>query len=368
MTPHGVIKTPAYVIVATHGSVKALKPSDIKKTGTQVVIANTFHLWQEALQSKKLKVTSNKGGNTFLIKKLGTRLPTMTDSGGFQLFSFGAAREHNVGKVLKRGFKPQATSDKEYKVKITEKGVAFLRDGKWSMLTPELSMKIQQKIGADIIFALDECTSPLHSSIHNKKALERTNRWALRCLRTKKSRQLLFGIVQGGRFKNLRTASVKAIGVMPFDGFGIGGSFGEAQMSTSLKAVLPHLPDDKPRHLLGIGKVRDIFTAVENGVDLFDCVIPTREARHGRIYTATGTYDVRKGTYAHSTKPLEKGCGCFACSHTAQGEIRAFFKTKTPQGGRLATIHNVFFFNTLTARIRDAIQNGTFQKLKKKYL
>ena len=200
-TPHGVIKTPAYVIVATHGSVKALKPSDIKKAGTQVVIANTYHLWDKVPKKFKIQNLKFKIKDSFLIRKLGVQLPTMTDSGGFQLFSFGAAREQGVGKVLQR---KRLTVGEKSAVTITEKGVSFF-DGpdaqhrgsstygsrdKPRLLTPELSMKIQERIGADIIFALDECTSPLHSFVHNKKALERTNRWAKRSLKFLKSKSM----------------------------------------------------------------------------------------------------------------------------------------------------------------------------------
>ena len=180
---------------------------------------------------------------------------------------------------------------------------------------------------------------------------------------------MLFGIVQGGRFQKLRAASARAIGAMPFDGFGIGGSFGEEQMDVSLKTVIPYLPESKPRHLLGIGTVRDIFTAVENGVDLFDCVIPTREARHGRIWTGNGHYDIRKSSYASDKKPLEPKCGCPICSkRIARAEVHRLFKTKNPEAGRLATIHNIWFFNSLVTKVRDAIQNGTFGKLKRSYL
>ncbi len=325
-TAHGIVHTPSYVMVATHGSIKTLKPSDMKKTKTQIVIANTYHLWNEALKSKNI-----------LAKRLGTRLPTMTDSGGFQLFSFGAAREHNVGKVLKR--RRRQPGEKSV-VKITEKGVFFTENGKKKLLTPELSIKIQERIGADIMFVLDECTSPLHSQIHNKKALQRTTRWAIRCLKVKSKKlqdQVLFGIVQGGRFDTLRTASAKAIGALPFDGFGIGGSFGEKEMAQSLKAVTPYLPDTKPRHLLGIGKIKDIFIAVENGIDLFDCVIPTREARHGRLYTDAGILDIRKTRYGKDRRRLYGSRGTFAHLHK-------LFRDHNPKAGRLATIHNIYFF------------------------
>ena len=361
-TPHGTVKTPSYVMVATHAQIKCLKPSDIKKTKTQMVISNTYHLWDTVLAGKASK-------KSFIWERLGTKMPTMTDSGGFQVFSFGVAKEHNVGKVLKPSDKKQETSDKKKNVKITEKGVYFSLDGKRQFLSPENSIQIQEKIGADIIFAFDECTSPLHPFAYNRQAMERTHRWALRCLKAKtRDDQMLFGIVQGGRSKQLRTNSAKYIGSLPFQGFGIGGSFGEDEMASTLATIVPHLPVEKPRHLLGIGRVKDIFIAVENGIDLFDCVIPTREARHARIWTKQGHYDIRKSKFADDNKSLEAGCGCPACKKISKAKLHKLFKTKHPNAGRFATIHNVWFFNTLLEEIRNSLARGTFRKLKKRYL
>lgn len=331
-TPHGTIKTPAYVIVATHGRVRELKPTDIKKTGTQLVIANTYHLWDAPRNAVR--------------KRLGVSMPTMTDSGGFQVFSLGAAKEHGVGKVSARMIRSDGLKQPQRigNVRITERGVYFSVDGTKRFLSPESSIKTQQRLGADIIFAFDECTSPLHPYDYTKNSMERTHRWAQRCLdaHTKKNSprhrrgQMLFGIVQGGRFKRLRTASAKTIGSMPFDGFGIGGSFGKDEMRATLAAVVPHLPADKPRHLLGIGSVTDIFDAIEAGMDLFDCVIPTREARHGRIYTDDGPINIKKTTYV--------------------GDLRA------------ATMHNVTWFNGLLKRIRAALADGSYRRFKRVFL
>ena len=246
-TPHGTIQTPSYVIVATHAAVKSLKPSDIKKTKTQVVISNTYHLWDKALK--------NKNEPHLVHKLLGARLPVMTDSGGFQVFSLGFGK-NRVGKILTpfNGVYPQ-DDPKRKDVKITEKGVYFMLDGKKRFLGPALSIKLQEKLGADMIFAFDECTSPLDSHTYNKKALERTHRWAKECLKARKRKdQMLFGIVQGGRFKDLRIKSAKFIGSLPFDGIGIGGSFGKEEMVKTLKWLVPYLPEEKPRHLLGIGR------------------------------------------------------------------------------------------------------------------
>ena len=377
-TPHGKIETPSYVIVATHAQIKCLKPSDIKKTKTQVVICNTYHLWDKVLKAKKLKADDY---GSFVLNKLRTKLPTMTDSGGFQVFSLGFGMENKVGKILKPVDNRLRKSIIHRKnIRITEKGVYFKLDGKSKFLGPELSIKIQEKLGADIIFAFDECTSPLDDFDYNKKALERTHAWALKCLKANSKletlnskrikKQLLFGIVQGGRFKSLRVKSAKYIASLPFDGIGIGGSFGKNEMIETLKWVIPCLPEEKPRHLLGIGKIEDVFNAVEQGIDLFDCVIPTREARHGRIYTKAGHFDIWK--YQSEDIPLEKGCKCPACrSGITRKKLHGLFKgaeQEKQKAQRWATLHNIWFFNTLLENIRRSIRKNGFKIFKTKFL
>jgi len=373
-TPHGVIKTPTYVMVGTYGKFLHLKPHDLKKTNTQLIIANTFHLWPEAVKIRNSKFEIRDP--SFLTKKLGLNIPTMTDSGGFQVLSLAFDDRHRIGKFIG----DDAKLDKNYrrsKIKITEKGVSFKFDGKWRFLGPELSMKIQQKIGADIIFALDQITSPLDSYDYNKKAVAMTDKWALRCLKAstkqRKDGQMLFGIVQGGLFKDLRVKSAKSIGSMPFDGFGIGGSYTKKQISQILKWIVPHLPEEKPRHLLGVGKIEDIFEAVENGMDSFDCVIPTREARHGRLYTKTGHMDIRRGYYTEDGKVIERGCGCPTCSKKiSRAKIRSLLKNPTKEknaaGQRWCLMHNMWFFNKLLEDIRDSISKNRLNKFKRKFL
>ena len=358
-TPHGVVHTPSYVMVATHAKIKLLEPEDIKKTKTQLVISNTYHLWDKAL--------ANKRDKHLVHTLLGTsKIPVMTDSGGFQVFSFGAAKEHNVGKVLKQPVKKGTVKSE---ITITEKGVTFSLDGKKRFLSPEDSIAIQEKIGADIIFAFDECTSPLHPFTYNKNAMERTHRWAKRCLKAHtREDQILYGIVQGGRFKSLRIKSAKTIGSMDFGGFGIGGSFGKDEMMKTLESVIPHLPDEKPRHLLGIGRIEDVFNAIERGIDTFDCVIPTREARHARLWTSRGALDIRKSIFKKDRKRIDAGCACPACKKITRAQLHTLFKTKHPDAGRFATLHNVWFFNTLVEQIRNALEHGRFQQFKKSYL
>jgi len=359
-TSHGVIKTPTYVFVGTYANIRHLSPLDIKRSGAQVIISNTFHLWD---RSKKEK--------NFLAKGLG-KIPTMTDSGGFQVLSLAFDDKDRVGKFMKDDAKLD-TSYKRTKIKITSKGVKFFYNKKWKFLGPELSMKIQAKIGADIIFAFDHITSPLDDYAYNQKAVKLTDKWAKICLKTRNPRQMLFGIVQGGLFKDLRIKSAKSIGAMPFDGFGIGGSYTKEQIAGVLKYVIPHLPDDKPRHLLGVGKVADVFEAIENGIDTFDCVIPTREARHGRLYTKTGHMDIRRGAYSADKKVIEKGCGCATCSKKiSRAKIRELIKSEDVKqnaaGQRWCLMHNMWFFNNMLEEIRAALSRGTYQTFRDKFL
>src|SRR3989338_1749590 len=388
-TAHGKVKTSAYVFVGTYGRIRHLSPADIKKTGTQLIIANTFHLWEQIQRSKFKGQNDNSKFKSFLTDKLQLNIPTMTDSGGFQVLSLAFDDKNRVGMFMKDGAKKD-NSYQRNKIKIGEKGVHFLFDGKWKFLGPELSMKIQEKIGADIIFAFDHITSPLDDYEYNKKAVELTDAWARDCLKWKMKNgkwQMLFGIVQGGLFRDLRIKSARSIGSMPFDGFGIGGSYTKKQIARILKWVIPHLPEEKPRHLLGVGKVDDIFEAVENGIDVFDCVIPTREARHGRLYTRTGHMDIRRGSYTTDKKVIEKGCGCPACkSGITRAQIRACFKGQPSNttstfasrgrrhvdvnilGQRYCLMHNMWFFNNLLENIRAALSRGSYQRFKKKTL
>ncbi len=363
-TRHGDIRTPSYVMVATHARIKGIGPADISKTKTQAVIANTYHLWDRILKDR----TKNKN---WVHEQLGRKMPVMTDSGGFQVFSLGFGHENKVGKILSDNAR-KIRNIRRKNIRITEKGVYFTLDGRKRFLGPELSIRLQEKIGADMIFAFDECTSPLDNLAYNKKAMARTHRWARTCLAARKrTDQLMFGIVQGGTYRSLRIQSARFIGSLAFEGIGIGGSFGKDEMVKTLGWVIPHLPEEKPRHLLGIGRVEDVFHAVENGIDLFDCVIPTREARHGRLWTKTGPIDIRKGKYGNDNHVIEKGCGCPVCSkRTARGYIRALFKdsaTKRLAGQRLATLHNIWFFNNLLEEIRAALSRGSYTAYKHKF-
>ena len=397
-TPHGEIKTPNLAIVATHGKIKLLNKTEHLRANPDLIIANTFHLFVNG----KVAEIKEAGG---LHKWSGFKKPIMTDSGGFQVFSLGWGKVHGIGKVLEQknffslnplrspqrgelacssarssafgghhAHSPAQVSEKinfsvpKNLVKISEAGVVFDFNGKKYELTPEKSIKIQKDLGADIIFAFDECTSPLNSYAYTKKAMERTHRWAVRCLAVQNKKQALFGIVQGGLFEDLRKKSSKFIGSLPFDGFGVGGSFGEKQMKKVLEWSLSGLPEEKPRHLLGIGKIKDIFIAVKRGIDLFDCVVPTREARHSVIYAKVGKLNIEKEIFSQDRKLIEKNCQCWACRQgISRQEIRHYFKTERIYGQRLATIHNVYFFKRLFEEIREAIASQKLDKLEKEY-
>src|SRR3989344_3535405 len=351
-TPHGTIETPSYVMVGTYGRFRNLSPADIKKTKTQLIIANTFHLWDWALQRASLHYKDA------LCNRLGLYIPTMTDSGGFQVLSLAFGMDNRVGKFITDNAKITKAYERR-NVRITKEGVHFKYMGKNLFLGPKLSMQLQSKIGADIVFAFDHITGPLDNRAYNQRALQYTDKWAKECIaehnklqKKRINKQILFGIVQGGIYKDLREKSAKSIGSMQFDGFGIGGSYTQKQISEILRWVIPYLPEEKPRHLLGVGKIADIFEAIENGMDTFDCVIPTREARHGRLYTKTGHLDIRKGKYLKDRKIIEKGCRCPTCSSKiSRLRIRELIKSQSrilnSAGQRWCLMHNMWFFNKL---------------------
>ena len=365
-TAHGEILTPGFAFVATHGTIKSLDKKGHSLASPELTISNTFHLFV----TDKVKEIKKAGG---LHKKFGLKNPIMTDSGGFQIFSLGWGKVHKIGKIDSRNKISTSNVDiSKNPVKIGRDGVVFTYDGKKYELDPKISIKIQEDLGADIIFAFDECTSPLHNYEYNKKSLQKTHRWAKECLKVKKKNdQALYGIAQGGIFEDLRKESSAVIGALPFDGFGIGGSFGERQMGEVIGWSLSGLPEEKPRHLLGIGAIKDIFIGAENGIDTFDCVIPTREARHGALYSKDGRLDIQRGIFAKDNKAIERGCKCQACaSGMKRKDLRKIFLENKPEAQRLATLHNIYFYKTLFEKIRKTIDSGNFGnwgKLKKEY-
>jgi len=378
-TPHGAIETPAFVVVGTKATVKSVNTDQVKDAGAQVVLANTYHLY---LQPGDELVKKMGGLHTMM----NWQAPAMTDSGGFQVFSLGAAYGKGISKILHPAdpnlLIPERFDDSAAPklAKIGADGVSFTShlDGSVHYITPEKSMQIQHNLGADIIFAFDECTSPTEEIAYQEEALERTHRWAERSLKehnklNTKNKVALFGIVQGGREEELRKKSARAISEMEvdgkkFDGFGIGGSFAKEDMSTAVKWVNEILPEEKPRHLLGIGEPEDLFMGVENGVDLFDCVLPTRLGRNGTIYTKAGKIHITNAEYRGDIAPIESDCDCYTCKHYTKAYIAHLFHGKEMLGGTLGSIHNIHFIVNLVKKIRRSILDGNFAEYKKEFL
>ncbi len=359
-TPHGVVHTPAFVPVATQATIKALPTELVKKTGNQLLIANTFHLHLKPGEN----ILKNSGG---IHKFMNWDKPLMTDSGGFQVFSLGFGQDSGVGKILNSEGHPMSLRIKKGQqpksIKITDKGVWFRSpiNGDKIFLGPKESIKIQKKIGADIIFAFDECTSPLANKEYVKKSLERTHKWAEICIKTKKNKnQALFGIVQGSRFKDLRVESAKFINSLPFDGFGIGGDMGTNKKETQeiLNWSFDNLDESKPRHLLGIGYLEDMEFIIKNGVDTFDCIVPTHHARRGLAYTNKGRINMRQTKFLKDKKPLDSKCDCFVCQGYNRNYICHLFKAGEINAMSLLTFHNLHFFSNYVAQIREKIKTG----------
>lgn len=396
-TPHGIIQTPAFVVVGTKASVKALTPEHLKEIDSQVVLANTYHLYLQPGD----ELIRDAGG---LHKFMNWQGPLMTDSGGFQVFSLGAAYGKEISKVATvtdpNFLIPERSIDSIIPLaKVSNDGVSFKShlDGSMHYITPERSIEIQHNLGADIIFAFDECTSPTETDLYQAEALSRTHAWAKRSLDEHKKledqksdnssrftlkgsdatnnsqisnplSQALFGIVQGGRSEVLRKKSAEVIGAMDFDGFGIGGSFAKEDMSTAVKWVNEILPEEKPRHLLGIGEPEDLFMGVENGVDLFDCVGPTRIARNGTLFTKNGKINLFNSQFIKDFTPVDEGCKCYTCTNYTRAYLSHLFRAKEMEAATLSSIHNVYFITDLVARMREVIIEGKFFEFKKEFL
>ena len=391
-TPHGTIETPAFVPVATKATVKALTPEQVASLGAQAVLANTYHLY---LQPGS-EVVAKAGGLGKFMRWSG---PTMTDSGGFQVFSLGAAFGKRLSKFGSKSDSVTEVFDEEAAGKLArvdEDGVTFRshRDGSEHRFTPERSIEIQHQIGADIIFAFDECPSPEADKEYQREAMERTHRWALRCLARQKGigdrvqgiekataptihpkpsilPPALFGIVQGGRFEDLRKESASFMAALcppagGFDGFGIGGTFEKKDMGDVLRWVNEILPPEKPRHLLGIGEPADILSAIENGCDTFDCVAPTRMGRTGTLYVNGGRVNIGNSKFASDFTPIEEGCDCYTCKNYTKAYLHHLFDAKEMLAATLASIHNLRFIIHLVDGAREAILDGAFEEYKKK--
>jgi queuine tRNA-ribosyltransferase len=341
-TPHGPIHTPAFAPVGTQATVKALDPRDLQEVGAELILANTYHLYLRP----GADVVAEMGG---LHRFMGWRGPILTDSGGFQVFSLA---ENRI---------------------VSDDGVVFRShiDGSQHTFTPESVVQIQEQLGADIIMCLDECAEP-HDRAYNEAALARTHAWAARCQAAqRRDDQALFGIVQGGIFADLRRQSAEFLVGLGFPGYAIGGlSVGERKpdMYDMLDVTVPLLPAGKPRYLMGVGAPEDLLEAVARGVDLFDCVLPTRLARNAALFTRQGRLNIRNAQFERDPAPIEAGCGCYTCQHFSRAYLRHLFKAKEILAARLATIHNVHFLLALMGDMRQAIEAGTFDAFKAEFL
>ncbi len=377
-TPHGLIHTPAFVTVGTKATVKALTPEQVKSVGAEVVLANTYHLYLEP-GAERIK---SFGG---LHKFMNWNGPLMTDSGGFQVFSLGAAYGKELSKITKITNPSQLIAERSLDSEVPRlatigaDGVSFRShiDGSLHYITPEKSIEIQHNLGADIIFAFDECTSPSENFRYQEEALERTHRWAERSLayhhsnvlkNTRTEKQALFGIVQGGREESLRKRSAEFIGGLDFEGFGIGGSFAKEDMQTVVKWVNEILPKEKPRHLLGIGEPEDLFMGVENGVDLFDCVAPTRNGRGGTLYTSSGKINIRNAEFREDAGPIDSECQCEVCQKYSRAYLCHLYRAHEMLGGTLGSMHNLYFIINLVKRMRQSILDDNFPEFKQNFL
>ncbi|MCX6759993.1 MAG: tRNA guanosine(34) transglycosylase Tgt [Candidatus Nealsonbacteria bacterium] len=354
-TKHGAIETPCLVAVATQAVVKTLTSEEAKEAKSQILISNTFHLHLKPGED----IVKNAGG---LHKFMNWDSPLMTDSGGYQVFSMGFGKDLNVGKIVKNpGLEKIKESQQPRSVKITEDGVYFSSpvDGKKLFLGPKESMNIQEKLGADIIFAFDECT-PLATRKYIEKSLDKTHKWAKQCLGHKKSDQALFGIVQGSEFKDLRQESASFINSLGFEGFGIGGDLGKDRKATRkiLKWTVPLLDEKKPRHLLGIGYLENMEDIIKEGIDLFDCTVPTHFARHGIAFNSFGRLDMRQTKFLKDKSPIDKRCSCFVCQNYKRNYISHLLRAKEITALKLLTFHNLYFFNTFVESIKKRIKNG----------
>jgi len=375
-TKHGVVETPCLVPVATQATIKTLEAKEVEQTKSQILICNTFHL-----HLKPGEKFVDKAGK--LHKFMNWSRPLMTDSGGYQVFSLGFGRDLGMASKMSPGSKfscgsisplgvslasenslPGSISvgDQPKNIRITQKGVYFKSpiNGEELFIGPKESIKIQEDLGADIIFAFDECPPPACSKDYLKKSLEKTHKWAEECLKYKKSNQSLYGIVQGSKYKDLRIESAKTIGQMNFDGFGIGGEFGvnKKDMAKMVGWVVDELPEKKPRHLLGIGHLEDIELIIKAGVDTFDCTVPTHYARRGIAFTSEGKLDLSKTKFLNKNEPLDKNCVCQVCQNYKKDYICHLIRAKEITGMKLLTMHNLWYFNTYIEEIRVKIKRG----------
>jgi queuine tRNA-ribosyltransferase len=378
-TPHGDVHTPAFIAVGTQATVKSVLPETMKDLGAQAVLANAYHLYLQPGPD----VVDEAGGLGAFMNWQG---PTFTDSGGFQVLSLGVGFKKVLSMDAGRVQADDVIAEgKERLAHVDDDGVTFRShlDGSTHRFTPEVSIGIQHRLGADVIFAFDELTTLMNTRGYQERSVQRTHDWAVRCLaehrrlaaeRPAKPHQALFGVVQGAQYEDLRrqaTRGLVSIGDGPgpaeglsFDGYGIGGALEKQNLATIVGWVVDELPDDKPRHLLGISEPDDLFAAVAAGADTFDCVSPSRVARNAAVYSATGRYNITGARYRRDFTPIDAECDCYTCANYTRAYIHHLFKAKEMLSSTLCTIHNERFVIRLVDQIRAAITAGEFDELR----
>jgi queuine tRNA-ribosyltransferase len=378
-TPHGDVHTPAFVAVGTAATVKAVLPESMRDVGAQAVLSNAYHLYLQPGPD----VVDEAGGLGAFMNWPG---PTFTDSGGFQVLSLGVGFKKVLSMDAGRVQADDVIAEgKERLAHVDDDGVTFRshRDGSLHRFTPEVSIGIQHQLGADIIFAFDELTTLMNTRGYQESSVQRTHDWAVRCLaehrrlgveRAHKPAQALFGVVQGAQYEDLRRQAAKGLADIVdddgrgFDGYGIGGALEKQNLATIVGWVTDELPDDKPRHLLGISEPDDLFAAVAAGADTFDCVSPSRVARNAAVYSATGRYNITGARYKRDFTPIDAECDCYTCANYTRAYVHHLFKAKEMLSSTLCTIHNERFVIRMVDQIRAAIAAGDFDELREHVL
>ncbi|MCP3425804.1 tRNA guanosine(34) transglycosylase Tgt [Rothia sp. AR01] len=372
-TPHGEIRTPAFIPVGTKATVKAVLPESMRELGSQALLANAYHLYLQPGSD----VLDAAGGLGSFMNWPG---PTFTDSGGFQVMSLGSGFQKVIDMGTVSGAagadgRPLGDDDvaagKLRMAHVDDDGVTFKShlNGDLHRFTPEVSMGVQHRIGADVMFAFDELTTLYNSRPYQEQALERTRLWALRCLaehrrlteeRSHRPYQALFGVIQGAQYEDLRRTACRDLGAMGFDGFGIGGALEKENLGTIVRWCNEELPENKPRHLLGISEPDDIFVALENGADTFDCVSPTRVARSAAVYSPDGRFNVNNARFKTDFGPVYEGCDCYTCANYSRAYLHHLFKAKERLAATLASIHNERFIVRMVDTARETMASGDY--------
>lgn len=376
-TPHGAIETPTFIVGGTNATVKTLSPEQVKNLGGQSVLVNAYHL----MLRPGADVLAKAGG---VHEFMNWDSPIFSDSGGFQVFSLGMAYGKGIDATSHsyKGSTEKAVHSKSQLAQVTDNGVSFRShlNGDKLFMTPEKSMELQHHIGADIHMCFDELTSPLAGRDYIKRAMDRTHAWAERCIAKHEelnlghiergeSLQALYGVVQGGREEDLRRESAKFLGQMDFDGYGIGGVFEPEEIENTVRWISETLPENKPRHLLGMGaQPADLFLGVEYGIDTFDCVAPTRQARNGALFTHNGRINILNSKYKTIYQPIDAECDCYTCKHYSCAYLHHLFKASEVFGLTLASIHNERFVVRLVDQIRKSLVEGDFSDFKGSFL